>query len=167
MDSSTPNIDKDQAETDAIEIRTATVDDVPEVIRLLWDDDHGRNRESIASDDVAAYQSAFREIESDTNSQVIVACQQGVVVGCLQITIIPGLSYRGVHRALIEDVRVDRSCRSRGIGKRLLDHAEAKAIERDCELLELFVHSDRDDAHRFYERAGYLGAHRGFRKILR
>jgi GNAT superfamily N-acetyltransferase len=67
---------------------------------------------------------------------------------------------------MVEDVRVERSYRGRGIGGLLLSHAEAQATELGCKLVELFVHGDRDDTHRFYERAGYTGAHRGFRKAL-
>jgi len=149
-----------------VEVRAAEASDVKEITHLLWDDEQGSQRESILPDDATAYLSAFRRIESDPNSQLIVSKLDGAVVGCLQITVIPGLSYRGIRRALVEDVRVKPSDRGRGIGGLLLAHAEAKAIELGCNLMELFVHCARDDAHRFYEQAGYTGAHRGFRKFL-
>jgi GNAT superfamily N-acetyltransferase len=166
MKPSTPQNARDQIGTPVVEIRPASAGDVPDIARLLWDDEYGRDRESTASQDEASYLSAFHQIESDPNSEVFVATLDGAVVGCLQLTIIPGLSYRGIYRALVEDVRVDRRCRSRGVGSLLLSTAEARATERGCRMIELFVHADRNDAHRFYESAGYVGAHRGFRKKL-
>lgn len=151
---------------DGIVLRNATGDDVAAIVEMLWDDEQGRQRESISRDDSGTYLSAFEQIDHDPNSKVIVAAHNDVVIGCMQLTIIPGLSYRGIRRALVEDVRVARPCRNHGIGGLLLAHAEAMAAETGCQMIELFVHAGRTDAHRFYEKAGYIGAHRGFRKIL-
>lgn len=166
MKTSKHKIIKTPANLQAVKIRVAEADDIPKITRLLWDDQQGRQRESLSPEDRATYLSAFEQIEKDPNSQLFVAIQDDAVVGCLQLTVISGLSYRGVRRALVEDVRVERSYRSRGIGGLLLAHAEAQASELGCKLMELFVHGKREDAHRFYERAGFSGAHRGFRKNL-
>jgi hypothetical protein len=45
------------------------------------------------------------------------------VVGVLQLTYIPYITYRGSWRALIEGVRVDSSLRASGIGRKLLTWA--------------------------------------------
>lgn len=166
MKTSITDVTADQMNTNSVQMRIATKSDVPEITLLLWDDEQGRKRESIALEDAATYLSAFEQIERDLNSRVFVATLESAVTGCLQLTVFPGLSYRGVRRALIEDVRVEKSCRGLGIGRILLAYAEAEAEKLGCKLMELFVHSDRDNAHRFYENAGYTGAHRGFRKVL-
>jgi GNAT superfamily N-acetyltransferase len=150
----------------AVAVRHATAEDVPEIVQLLWDDEQGRQRESTSLEQASNYLSAFEQIECDPNSQLFVATLDEAVVGCLQLTVIPGLSYRGIRRALVEDVRVAQSYRGRGLGGHLLSYAEAQATDLGCGLVELFVHSNRNDAHRFYERARYTGAHRGFRKKL-
>lgn len=150
----------------AVEVRRAKAADVSAIVQLLWDDEQGRRREAVSQDQADTYLSAFEQIERDPNSQVFIATLDGAVIGCLQLTVIPGLSYRGARRALVEDVRVVHFCRNRGIGHHLLAYAEAQATEVGCDLIELFVHGSRDDAHRFYESAGYTGAHRGFRKKL-
>lgn len=152
--------------SDSVVVRRANAADVAIIVQMLWDDDEGRQRESISKNQASTYLSAFEQIERDPNSQVLVATINNTVVGCLQLTVIPGLSYRGVNRALVEDVRVLKSHRGRGIGNQMLAFAEAKATELGCGLIELFVHDGRSDAHRFYENAGYIGAHRGFRKHL-
>jgi hypothetical protein len=46
-----------------------------------------------------------------------VACRGERVVGVLQLTYIPSLTYQGGWRALIEGVRVDGSERSQGLGR--------------------------------------------------
>jgi GNAT superfamily N-acetyltransferase len=166
MNTSDQRNDDSQNGADTLEIRFARASDVPNITRLLWDDEQGRQRESLSAQDAFNYASAFERIERDSNSQLFVATSDDAVIGCLQLTVIPGLSYRGVSRALVEDVRVDRSYRGQGIGERLLSHSEAHAIGLGCGLMELFVHGERNDAHRFYEREGYVGAHRGFRKVL-
>ena len=66
----------------------------------------------------------------------------------------------------VEDVRVATYCRGRGVGSQLLAHAATQARDLGCNLIELFVHEDRDNAHRFYEQSGYTGVHRGYRKQL-
>ena len=63
-------------------------------------------------------------------------------------------SVRFGYRAWVEDLAVDPSRRSEGIGKALLDSAMAWARERGATHLELDSALARTDAHRFYEREG-------------
>jgi GNAT superfamily N-acetyltransferase len=50
---------------------------------------------------------------------------------------------------------VDDAARSRGIGRDLLNAAEAWAAERGCRRMLVGTRVTRERAHRFYERAGY------------
>ena len=61
-------------------------------------------------------------------------------------------SVRFGYRVWIEDLAVDPSRRSQGIGKRLLDAARDWARERGATHLELDTGEERTDAQRFYER---------------
>jgi ribosomal protein S18 acetylase RimI-like enzyme len=150
-----------------LKIRCATKDDLPLIIRLLADDEIGAIREDLRPKASTRYEAAFKAIQDDPNSELLIATLGGSVVGCLQLTVIPGLSHRGVRRCQIEDVRVMRQLRGSGVGSLLMEEAESRAIKRGCELLQLLVHSDRTDALRFYQRCGFEGAHCGFRKSLR
>ena len=85
----------------------------------------------------------------------------GAVVGCLQLCILPGLSSQGACRALIEDVRVASHCRSRGIGEQLVQWAISEARAKSCKLVELLTHNSRVDAQRFYKRLGFAPSHLG------
>ena len=151
---------------DELLIRPARIDDLDQIVGLLHNDTLGGARESGLPEDRQAYRLAFDRLAGSPDSELLVATKDRKITGCLQLTIIPGLSYRGALRCLVEDVRVDAQFRRLGIGARLLREAETIAAARGCSLMELFVHASRSEAQRFYEQNGYAGAHRGFRKAL-
>ena len=146
----------------AVTIRRARRDDVGAIVGMLADDPLGSARERIEDPLPPCYFRAFEALERDPNIQLVVAEHgDGAVVGCLQLCILPGLSSQGASRALIEDVRVARSCRSRGIGEQLVQWALAEARARGCKLVELLTHHTRVDAQRFYKRLGFQPSHVG------
>jgi ribosomal protein S18 acetylase RimI-like enzyme len=150
-----------------LQVRCSTEDDLPLIIRLLADDDIGALREDLRPEASARYEAAFKAIQDDPNSELLVATLCGSVVGCLQLTVIRGLSYRGVYRCQIEDVRVTRQLRGSGVGSLLMEEAQSRARQKGCVLFQLLVHSGRTDALRFYQRCGFESTHYGFRKNLR
>lgn len=145
----------------AVAIRRARRDDIGVIVGMLADDPLGSTRERIEDPLPPSYFRAFEAVEMDPNIQLVVAEQGGVVVGCLQLCILPGLSSQGASRGLIEDVRVAAHCRSRGIGEQLVQWAVAEARGRGCKLIELFTHNTRVDAQRFYKRLGFQPSHVG------
>ncbi len=146
----------------SVTIRRACRDDVGAIVGMLADDPLGSARERIEDPLPPCYFRAFEALERDPNIQLVVAEHgDGTVVGCLQLCILPGLSSQGASRALIEDVRVASSCRSRGIGEQLVQWALAEARARDCKLVELLTHHTRVDAQRFYKRLGFQPSHVG------
>ena len=84
-----------------ISIRRASAADLPAIVRLLADDPLGRTRERDEDPLPSAYLDAFAEIEAQEGNQVLVAVAQADVIGCLQLTIIPGLARLGARRAQI------------------------------------------------------------------
>ena len=50
---------------------------------------------------------------------------------------------------------VDEGHRSRGVGRLLMERAEAWALARGCEMVYVRSNAVREDAHRFYEGIGY------------
>ena len=145
-----------------VTIRPARREDVGAIIAMLADDPLGGARERIEDPLPQCYFATFETVERDPNIQLVVAEDgEGVVVGCLQLCILPGLSSQGASRGLIEDVRVARHCRSRGIGEQLVQWAVAEARAKRCKLVELLTHHSRVDAQRFYERLGFARSHVG------
>jgi ribosomal protein S18 acetylase RimI-like enzyme len=146
----------------SVTIRRARRDDVGVIVGMLADDPLGRGRERLEDPLPQPYFTAFEKVDRDPNIQLVVAEQgDGVVVGCLQLCILPGLSSQGASRGLIEDVRVAAQCRSRGIGEQMVQWAIAEARAKDCKLVELLTHNTRVDAQRFYERLGFQRSHVG------
>lgn len=146
----------------SITIRRARRDDVAAIVAMLADDHLGRARELTDDPLPASYFKAFETLDRDPSIRLVVAENgKGRVVGCLQLCIMPGLSSQGASRGLIEDVRVASDCRSRGIGEQLVQWAVTTAREQGCKLVELFTHSSRVDAQRFYRRLGFEPSHVG------
>jgi GNAT superfamily N-acetyltransferase len=145
-----------------VAIRPARRGDVADIVAMLADDALGRGRERLEQPLPSAYFEAFERIEADRNVHLMVAeAEQGVVVGCLQLCILPGLSSQGTSRGLIEDVRVAASCRGRRIGEQLVQWAIETARGNGCRVVELLTHQTRVDAQRFYVRLGFAPSHVG------
>lgn len=94
---SNPNTD-----TPDLAIRPAEAADLPAIVALLADDPLGATRECATDPLPACYTEAFAAIQSDPRNELAVAVRGSEVVGCLQITFIPGLSRQGAERAQIE-----------------------------------------------------------------
>lgn len=147
--------------------RRATEADLPAIVRLLADDKLGKGRERAGDAVSDAYVQAFRAIERQPGNAVIVAeGDGGQVVGCLQLTLIPGLSRTGMTRGQIESVRIDRAWRGRKLGEAMIGHAVDLAREAGCGLVQLATDKARPDALRFYERLGFVASHEGMKLKL-
>lgn len=60
----------------------------------------------------------------------------------------------------------DAEHRSFGLGGRLLTYAEEYLKSKNCKVIELTSGSQREDAHRFYERQGYIEKRKRFVKEI-
>lgn len=146
--------------------RTAVRADLPDIVRMLADDLLGAGREEYASPLPDSYYAAFDAIDRDPNNELIVVELDRAVVGVLQLTYIPYLTYRGSWRALIEGVRIESSLRASGIGRKLFTWAIGRAQRRGCKLVQLTSDKARPDAIRFYESLGFVASHEGLKLHL-
>ena len=144
---------------ESLTIRNAQRSDVPAIVHMLADDGLGSTRENASDPLPESYYAAFDAIDRDPNNQVLVACLGERVVGTLQLTFTPSLSYQGGWRATVESVRADSSLRGQGIGTALMERAIELARAKGCVLMQLTTHKTRTDAHRFYDRLGFTAAH--------
>ncbi|MEU5074963.1 GNAT family N-acetyltransferase [Streptomyces asoensis] len=147
-----------------LDIRAAVPDDIPAVVAMLADDPLGAQRES--PDDLGPYLAALERLSADPNQRLVVAVREGRVVGTLQLTIVPGLSRRGSTRSIIEGVRVHADERGSGLGTRFIEWAIEESRRENCQLVQLTSDTARTDAHRFYERLGFVASHVGFKLQL-
>ena len=151
---------------DELVIRRATREDVAEIVRLLADDELGRTRERFEEPLPRVYHDAFDEIDRDPNNELVVGVLDGEVVATLQLTVVPHIARMGSRRAIVEAVRVDSRLRGRRLGERLFAWAIERARERGCAILQLTTDKRRPDAHRFYERLGFVASHEGMKLDL-
>ncbi|WP_431905124.1 N-acetyltransferase family protein [Micromonospora carbonacea] len=145
-------------------LRKAVRADLPAILALLADDVLGRTRDVGEVDD--AYERAFADISADPRNHLVVADDGGVVVGCLQITYIPGLGRHGAERSLVEAVRVRSDRRGQGLGGEMIRWAIDQARQRGCGLVQLTTDKSRTDAHRFYLALGFVASHEGMKLPL-
>ena len=147
--------------------RLATRDDLPSIVRMLADDDLGRQREQYVDPLPESYYSAFEQIDSDPNHELIVAERDGEVIGTLHLIFLPSVSFQGKLRAQVESVRVDKRFQSQGIGSEMMKWTMERATQRGARIIQLTTHKTRIDAHRFYERLGFKGSHLGMKLSLK
>ncbi|HEY7383021.1 MAG TPA: GNAT family N-acetyltransferase [Beijerinckiaceae bacterium] len=151
--------------TDVV-FRRAASSDLPAIVRLLAEDELGREREDARLPLDQAYAEAFRAIDADPNQLLAVAVDGADVVGTLQLSFIPGLARKGAWRGQIEAVRIAASRRGSGLGRRMFAWAIGECRARGCRLVQLTTDRKRPEAHRFYERLGFVASHTGYKLAL-
>ncbi|HEY3313050.1 MAG TPA: GNAT family N-acetyltransferase [Anaerolineales bacterium] len=150
-----------------LHFRHATSADLPDIVRMLADDDLGRQREHYKLPLPEPYLAAFVEIEQNPYNELVVAELDSRVVGTLQLIFIPSISFQGGLRAQVESVRVELDLRGRGIGSKMMEWAMERARQRGAYVMQLTTHNTRKEAHRFYEQLGFKGTHLGMKISLK
>jgi GNAT superfamily N-acetyltransferase len=146
--------------------RKATLDDLDAIIAMLADDELGRTRELVETPPADCYVQAFKAIDADPNQNLIVATENGTVVGTMQLTFLPGISRKGQWRGQIEAVRIASSQRGAGLGRQMMEWAIEQCRARGCGLVQLTSDKSRRDAHRFYDNLGFVASHEGYKLRL-
>lgn len=146
--------------------RRAIAADLPMIVGLLADDELGRQREDATLPPNARYVEAFAAIDRDPNQLLAVVERDHEIIGCLQLTFIPGLSRLGMWRGQIESVRIASAERGSGIGRTMFEWAIEECRRRGCELVQLTTDKRRPDAARFYEALGFSASHEGMKLSL-
>ena len=154
-------------QTGVVVLRRAAAPDVPSIVELVAADQLGARRDGIDTDeDLQRYLGAFGTIDTDPAHLLLVATDAEQVVATMQLSFLPGLARRGALRAHVEAVRVRHDHRGRGLGAALFAWAVEEARRRGCALVQLTTDRSRADAHRFYERLGFVASHTGFKLEL-
>ncbi|HEY6739487.1 MAG TPA: GNAT family N-acetyltransferase [Actinopolymorphaceae bacterium] len=151
-------------------IRGAQREDLPAVVAMLAADAIREVAEDTANLDGPGYTRAFAEIEADPNAMLLVGELETdgrrEIVATAQLNLIRHLIYGGGLIAQVESVRTARHLRGRGIGTALMEWTLEEARRRGAERIQLTSNRKRVDAHRFYERLGFVASHVGMKKFL-
>jgi GNAT superfamily N-acetyltransferase len=154
---------------ESVVFREARDDDLRAILTLLADDPLGKHREIAPPENAdipSSYRAAFEAIMADPRIHAVVADVSGQIVGCFQLIVIPGLTYRGGLWATIESVRVAEGMRGRGVGKAMIRHAIERARECGCVMVQLTTDKRRIETHAFYRGLGFVASHEGMKMRL-
>lgn len=146
-------------------VRLAEEDDLPAVVALHAANPFGHG--DVWSEAMrATYQAALARMHATPGHALHVAEWDGQVVGTFVLSLLPGITRGGALLAELRSVQVAAPMRSQGIGRRMVEAAEALARAAGAATMELTSNLGRLEAHRFYEREGYVRSHAGFKKVL-
>lgn len=150
--------------TAPLRVRDARSGDLDAVVALLHEDAIREVDEGEVP--ASAYAPAFAEILGDDHHQLLVGEADGLVVATAQLSWLRRLTYVGGLFCVVESVRVRSDLRSRGYGADLMRDVERIARERGAARIELTTNAQRERAHAFYERLGYVPSHVGMKRYL-
>jgi GNAT superfamily N-acetyltransferase len=101
----------------------------------------------------------------EAGDKLLVAEQDGRIVGLAQVHVSPSLEY-DAPAAKLAALVVDEAHRRSGVGAKLVAAAEREARARGCVMLYLTTAERRGGAHSFYERIGLEHTGRRYGKLL-
>ncbi|MGW5364508.1 GNAT family N-acetyltransferase [Actinopolymorpha pittospori] len=149
-------------------IREAARADLAAVVAMIAADAIREVAEDVGQDgEVAApYVAAFEEITVNPNVLLLVGELDGAIVATCQLTFVRHLTYHGGLIAEVESVRTVPELRGQGIGTALMGWVAEEARRRGAVRVQLTSNRARVDAHRFYERLGFVASHVGMKLYL-
>ena len=141
-------------------IRPARLCDIPRVLELLRqvNNVHHDIRPDLFRKDRTKYEAeALAELLQREDVSIFVAADAATVYGYLfSFAREPEGPNLVPHKTLyIDDLCVDANARGQGVGRLLLEHAEAYARSIGCRDITLNVWQGNDSALRFYENNGF------------
>ena len=143
-----------------MEIKRANEKDIKEILRLLSQvlEIHAQIRPDIFIPGTTKYrEDELLSIIKDESRPVFVAKENGELLGyCFCVIKKPAFetTMKPQKSLYIDDLCVDASARSRGVGKALFEYVKKRAKELGCNEITLAVWEGNDNARAFYEKMG-------------
>ena len=145
-------------------IRAATEQDIPRILELYEElVTSTAPAETGRTPSLDDYRRVFEQARDMPGHELIVAEENGKVIGTMVLLIVPNLSHSGLPWATVENVVTDQRFQRQGIGKIMMEYAIDRAKESGCYKLQLASNKKREEAHRFYEGLGFEASAHGFR----
>ncbi|WP_248767564.1 GNAT family N-acetyltransferase [Pseudomonas sp. MWU12-2345] len=98
------------------------------------------------------------QIAQDPHSELFVGELEGRVCATALLLLCSDAMFGFQPFAVVENVLVDVAVRGGGIGDALFRAIEAFCLRTDCSKIMLLSSGEREAAHRFFERAGFVGS---------
>ena len=74
----------------------------------------------------------------------------------MQLTVILGLSMKGITRCQIESVKIKKEYRDKGYGSKLINKGIEIVITNKCGLIQLKSNNKRKKGVNFYKKLGFF-----------
>jgi len=110
-----------------------------------------------------AHVRALAQIIKDPRQHVLVAVENGKVVGTCTLYILPRVYWTGHPWAVLDSIVVGEHTQGKGTGTKLIQHAIKLAKKAGCTQVNLTSNTQRTRAHRFYESLGFEANYVGFK----
>ncbi len=138
-----------------ITIEKLKIEDIVEVSNLL------RNLVPFKFSDNEAYKK-YIKIINNPNYLIVVAKEDDKIIGTVSGIICECLatSFLAIEAFIVKD-----GLRGKGIGKKMMDFLEIFSKDNNCSYSILVSSSHRKEAHKFYEKMGFIDDVQGFRKF--
>jgi predicted N-acetyltransferase YhbS len=147
-------------------VRPAERHDIGAIVALFADDAVGGHGDTTDESARPRYEAAFGRIAASPNDMLYVAEWKGEVVGTFQTTLLTTMSGQGSSSLTVSAVQTRAYLRGHGIGEQMMRFAIEEAQAKGARLVQLMSSGKRLDAHRFYERLGFVRSHAGFKMKL-
>jgi GNAT superfamily N-acetyltransferase len=142
-------------------VRLATEQDLPRILELY--EELVGERHPLSPDET---QPVLAQIAAMPGHELLVAEENGAVVGTLVVLVVPNLSHGARPWAIVENMVVDGRYHRQGIGRLLMEEAIARARQAGCYKIQLLSNKKRRQAHKFYRSLGFEASAHGFRLYL-
>ena len=152
-----------ESEGGAVLVRSARDEDLEAIVRCISAGSLWEGKEDPSN--LAPYRAALAEAQH-APSDVLVAEADGEVVGVAQLIVFRHIQMHGALSAELETVHVRPDRRGLGIGGALVQTAIDRARALGCHRVQLTSNVERPDAHRFWERMGFVPSHVGYKLPL-
>jgi GNAT superfamily N-acetyltransferase len=96
-------------------------------------------------------------------TSLLVVEENEEVIGTTVLAILPGMVHGTAPFAVLEYVVVDEKCRSKGVGRLLMEHCLKLAREAGCYKVMLTSDKKRKQAHKFYQSLSFEASAHGFK----
>ena len=141
-------------------IRSATEKDIPRILELYRQ--LSLEPEKYLMPHLNECRRVFREMSGVPGFSLLVAEEEGQVVGSTVLAVLPGFAHGTSSFAVVEYVVVDEQYRSRGIGRLMMEAVISLAMKAGCYKVMLMTGSGKPETLKFYLDAGFEQSKTGF-----
>ena len=144
-------------------IRSASKKDIQIILELLYELGRPKPKKDSQLD---VFEKLITKYLSDSDKEILVAENQGGVVGMVSIMYLSRLNQE-FFEMYIPELIVSKSHQSKGIGKKLIEACIGLAKDYNCHRIRLESGNQRKESHIFYKNLGFEQSGLSFSKNLK